>query len=64
MKLPRSVRNFIDEKMYGVTSLQDEVAILESIENDWTTFALRLKNIRKVRWFVLKDYDHAKFLCL
>eukprot|EP00804_Cyclotella_cryptica_P023401 CCRYP_000523-RE/>CCRYP_000523-RE protein AED:0.14 eAED:0.14 QI:2217/1/1/1/0.90/0.75/12/690/1071 len=42
-----SVRNFIDEKMHGVTSLQDEAAILDSIEADWTTFALRLENIMK-----------------
>jgi hypothetical protein len=43
-----SVRNFIDEKLYGVTSLQDNSAILDSIEANWTPYALRLQAMKQV----------------
>lgn len=43
-----SVRNYIDEKIYGVSSLDDEQEILDSIEADWSTFVLRLDNMRQV----------------
>lgn len=36
--------------MYGVGSLQDNAAILAEIDADWTTFALRLEDMRKVRF--------------
>jgi hypothetical protein len=42
------VRDWIDEKMYGVSSLQDKAAILAEIEADWTSFARRLEDMRKV----------------
>ncbi|EED88712.1 metalloprotease, partial [Thalassiosira pseudonana CCMP1335] len=42
-----SVRNYIDEKIYGVSSLDDEQEILDSIEADWSTFVLRLDNMRQ-----------------
>jgi hypothetical protein len=42
------VFNWIDEKMYGVNSLQDNEEILAEIESDWTSFALRLEEMRKV----------------
>ena len=44
-----SVRNFIDEKIYGVSSLKSYASVLEAIESDWGLFVLRLKNMRKVR---------------
>merc|ERR1711966_557993 len=42
-----SVRNFIDEKIYGVSSLKSYATVLEAIESDWGLFVLRLKNMRK-----------------
>lgn len=34
--------------MSGVTSLRDNAAILDEIEADWTPYALRLEEMRKV----------------
>ena len=43
-----SVRNFVDEKIYGVSSLESYAAILEAVESDWGRFVLRLKTLRTV----------------
>eukprot|EP00956_Cyclotella_meneghiniana_P044106 scaffold302040_cov56-Cyclotella_meneghiniana.AAC.1 len=43
----RRIRARYSEKMYGVTSLQDNASILERIESDWTDFALHLEDMRK-----------------
>lgn len=40
---------FIDEKMYGVSSLESYETTLESIESDWQTFVVGLINLREVR---------------
>eukprot|EP00584_Thalassiosira_punctigera_P001492 CAMPEP_0172534620 /NCGR_PEP_ID=MMETSP1067-20121228/6914_1 /TAXON_ID=265564 ORGANISM="Thalassiosira punctigera, Strain Tpunct2005C2" /NCGR_SAMPLE_ID=MMETSP1067 /ASSEMBLY_ACC=CAM_ASM_000444 /LENGTH=1239 /DNA_ID=CAMNT_0013319433 /DNA_START=10 /DNA_END=3729 /DNA_ORIENTATION=+ len=42
-----SVRNFIDEKIYGVSSLESYASILEDVESDWGQFVLRLKKLRE-----------------
>ena len=43
-----SARNFIDEKLYGVSSLTSNAAVLEAVESDWDTFVLRLKKMLEV----------------
>ena len=43
-----SVRNFIDEKMYGVSSLESYATVLEAVNSDWEIFVLRLKKLREV----------------
>ncbi len=43
-----STRNFIDEKMYGVSSLESYATVLEAVEADWGQFVLRLKTLREV----------------
>ncbi|KAL9189535.1 hypothetical protein ACHAXT_009210 [Thalassiosira profunda] len=40
-----SARNFIDEKLYGVSSITSNAAVLEAVESDWDTFVLRLKKM-------------------
>jgi len=42
-----SVMNFVEEKIYGVSSLESYAAILESVESDWEKVVLRLKNLRE-----------------
>lgn len=58
------VRNFIAEKMYGVTSLQDNASILERIESDWTDFALHLEDMRRVRFKFLMNHKINVFYSL
>lgn len=41
-----SPRSFIDEKMYGVSSLESYAKVLEAVDSDWGTFVLRLKKLR------------------
>ncbi|KAL7472131.1 hypothetical protein ACHAXS_012467 [Conticribra weissflogii] len=42
-----SVRNYVDEKLYGVSRLSDLAALLDSVETDWPGFVQRLTNMRK-----------------
>ena len=44
-----SARSFVDEKMYGVSSLEAYATVLEAVEADWGQFVLRLKKLREVR---------------
>lgn len=43
-----SVRNYIDEKIYGVASLESYATVLEAVDSDWGQFVLRLKKMRDV----------------
>lgn len=50
---------FIDEKIYGVSSLDSYALILKSIESDWSRFVSRLKKLMKVSIFRLFREDSA-----
>ena len=41
-----SVRAFLDEKAYGVTSLESYSTILEAVESDWKNLVIRLQDLR------------------
>ena len=41
-----SVRAFLDEKAFGVTSLESYTAILETVESDWKNFIIRIQDLR------------------
>lgn len=43
-----SPRNWIDEKFYGVSSLESYATVLEAVESDWGKFVVRLKSLREV----------------
>lgn len=44
--ISRNHTEFIDEKLYGVSSLESYANILEAVSSDWSKFVIRLKNLR------------------
>ena len=66
-----SARNFIDEKMNGISHLADIATLLNNVEADWSKFVPRLKSIRQVKspihFFFSSDcflFDADFFYCL
>ena len=53
-----SVRSFIDEQIYGVSSLMGYKTVMKAVESDWGLFVLRLTNMRKVS---IADYIDILF---
>ena len=53
-----SVLAFIDEKMYGVSSLESYATVLEAVESDWENFVVRLKNLREVSIILFVTSTH------
>lgn len=43
-----SPRNWVDEKFYGVSSLESYATVLKAVESDWGKFVVRLKSLRDV----------------